>query len=135
MNFRMVALLAVATGITACGTQFTDPILAKEPSEAAACPVNRALQFDGSSYGSMTRLIQDDFTIEAWINTGTTAKGPAFSDGSAIAFADVETVIPGGTPARWSRRWAPSRPAGTPSRSRTPTSCRSAWGRKGSGSS
>ena len=54
---------------------------------------SRALQFDGSSYGSMTRLIQDDFTIEAWINTGTTAKGPAFSDGSAIAFADVETVM------------------------------------------
>jgi len=93
MNFRMVALLAVAMGITSCGTQFTDPILAKETGEAAACPASRALQFDGSSYGSMTRLIQDDFNIEAWINTGTAAKGPAFSDGSAIAFADVETVM------------------------------------------
>jgi hypothetical protein len=91
MNVPVVALLAVAMGITACGTQFTDPIVAKDKNEAA-CPASRALQFDGSSYGSMTRLIQDDFTIEAWINTGTTAKGPMFSDGSAIAFADVETV-------------------------------------------
>ncbi len=85
-----LALFAVALGTAACGTQFADPIADHQGD--AACPTGHALQFDGTSYGTMTRLIQDDFTIECWIKTSTMGKGPAFSDGNAIAFADVETV-------------------------------------------
>jgi len=83
-------LLAGISLVPACGTQFTDPIL--DDKAPASCPPVHVLQFDGSTYGTITRLIQDDFTIEAWIETPSSPKGQAFQDGSAIVFADVETV-------------------------------------------
>jgi hypothetical protein len=37
-------------------------------------------------------LIQDDFTIEAWISTTVSPSGTGFDDGAALVFADVEKV-------------------------------------------
>jgi hypothetical protein len=83
-------LLACMSSIVGCGTQFTDPILGN--GAPAKCPPGYVMRLDGASYGTMTRLIQDDFTIEAWIEAPSSPKGQFFADGSAIVFADVEGV-------------------------------------------
>ena len=82
-----VALLLTSAG---CGSQYTDPILDK--TEPAKCPTEHVLLLDGAAYGSATRLIQDNFTIEALIETDSSPTGQAFGDGSALVFADVEAV-------------------------------------------
>jgi Concanavalin A-like lectin/glucanases superfamily len=83
-------LLLLAASTLGCGSQFSDPILDKP--EPAPCPTEHALQLEGASYGNATRLIQDNFTIEAFIQTASSPVGQAFNDGSALVFADVETV-------------------------------------------
>src|SRR5262249_47625617 len=66
-------VVLVAAFEAACGTQYSDPI--RDPTAADATPPGFAcsgesvLEFDGSRYGTITRLIQDDFTIEVWIKT------------------------------------------------------------------
>jgi Concanavalin A-like lectin/glucanases superfamily len=84
----LLALLALS-GMTACGTQYADPIF--DSPQPGACS-NYVAQFDGASFATADRLIQDDFTIEAWIHTDTSPTGAGFADGSALVFADVEAI-------------------------------------------
>jgi len=88
MTRASLSLLAVLA-TWGCGTQYADPI-AERPASAACS--SRVAQFDGAAYGTAARLIQDDFTIEAWIRTASSPKGSSFADGSALVFADVEAV-------------------------------------------
>jgi hypothetical protein len=49
-----------------------------------------ALGFDGASSIRVARPVQDDFTIEAWIKTTTTAQdGPHYWNGAGLFWADV----------------------------------------------
>ncbi|HEX2870030.1 MAG TPA: LamG domain-containing protein [Polyangiaceae bacterium] len=114
--------LLLAWPTLACGSQFTDPILSElspapsasnppatqspgaggQPAEAPANPPGGSpspacvdtfvARFDGSVFASTPRLIQDDFTIEAWLATTVSPSGNGFDDGSALVFADVEKV-------------------------------------------
>jgi hypothetical protein len=86
--FVQALALAAATG---CGTQFTDPIL-DEREPVPTCPLENVVELDGSAFASAARLIQDDFSIEAWIKTSSSPQGAGFGEGSAVVFADVETV-------------------------------------------
>ena len=86
---RTAVLLLAWCSTIGCGTQYADPI-AERPAPAACSTV--VAQFDGASYGTAARLIQDDFTIEAWIRTPSSPKGSSFAEGSALVFADVEAV-------------------------------------------
>ena len=83
---KWLTLLALAS-LTACGTQYADPIY--DLPGPAPCS-SYVAQFDGASYATAARPIQDDFTIEAWIHTDNSPKGGSFFDGSALVFADVE---------------------------------------------
>jgi len=50
-----------------------------------------ALHLDGgSSYGSLPRPVQDDFTLEAWIKTTTSLSGNQFWQGIGLFHADVQ---------------------------------------------
>jgi hypothetical protein len=84
-------LLGALVSLSGCGTQFTDPIL-DEREPGPMCPLENVVELDGTAFGSAARLIQDDFSIEAWIDTPTSPRGAGFGEGSAIVFADVETV-------------------------------------------
>lgn len=49
-----------------------------------------ALRFDGDAFVKVDRPVQDDFTIEAWIKTTTTAKdGAHYWNGAGLFWADV----------------------------------------------
>src|SRR5262249_42809139 len=49
-----------------------------------------ALQFNGlGEYGWMTRPIQNDFTIEAWIKTTASRPGSGFWEGNALIYSDA----------------------------------------------
>lgn len=76
--------------LTACGQQYSDPIL--ERSAEPTCPETPVLELGGASFASAPRPIQDDFTIELWLKTASSPTGPGFFEGSALVFADVETV-------------------------------------------
>jgi hypothetical protein len=57
--------------------------------EASTC-AGYAVSFNGFSYGSVTRPVQDDFTLEAWINTTDARTGMSnFYEGSGLIYADV----------------------------------------------
>jgi hypothetical protein len=92
----LVVLVAVHAG---CGTQFSDPVRRAAASDAAVAPDGLACSgdyvqvFDGSKYGTITRLIQDDFTIEVWIKTSQSISGNGPYQGNPVVFADVEAVI------------------------------------------
>ena len=85
---KLVALLALST-VTACGTQYADPIF--DIAQPASCS-SYVARFDGASFATANRLIQDDFTIEVWIQTDTSPTGASFANGSALVFADVEAM-------------------------------------------
>jgi hypothetical protein len=52
-----------------------------------------ALSFDGiDDVVRVTRQVQDDFTIEAWINTTVSRSGGSFFDGLGLVYADVSGV-------------------------------------------
>lgn len=67
----------------------TPPVVDPQPPD---CPGAYVARFDGSAFAATARLIQDDFTIEAWISTTVSPSGSGFDDGSALVFADVEKV-------------------------------------------
>ena len=93
LRHHLLALLAATALLTACGSQFSDPILEQPgPPAATPCPSGYVAQLEGSAYASAPRLIQDDFTIEAWLKTNQSASGAGFADGSALVYADVETL-------------------------------------------
>jgi hypothetical protein len=52
------------------------------------------MQFDGSTTrGTINRMIQDDFTIEAWIKTSTTSlTGTMFFQGNPLIYADMPNM-------------------------------------------
>jgi hypothetical protein len=49
-----------------------------------------ALKLDGTGYGKLVRLIQDDFTVEVWIQATTSIAGQVFFQGSGLITADVQ---------------------------------------------
>ncbi|HLZ08717.1 MAG TPA: LamG domain-containing protein, partial [Chloroflexota bacterium] len=81
-----------------CGIQYSDPIHNTPASDAAltpdgsACSGEYVLQFDGTQFGAMTRLIQDDFTIEVWIRTNHSLTGNGPYVGNPVVFADVPDI-------------------------------------------
>jgi hypothetical protein len=90
-----LAACVAATSSAACGTQYSDPILAPPVDagfDAGVCSGGRALQFDGSGFGTLTRMIQDDFTLEAWIKTSTSITGQGAYLGNPVIFADVPMI-------------------------------------------
>jgi hypothetical protein len=58
--------------------------------EASTC-AGYALELDGqSAYGTVTRVVQDDFTIEAWIRAaGPSLAGTNFWEGTGLVYADT----------------------------------------------
>jgi hypothetical protein len=60
--------------------------------EASTC-AGFALQFDGAtSYASITRIVQDDFTLEAWLKTDQVSlTGASFWEGTGLIYADQLT--------------------------------------------
>ena len=82
-------LLVGAMELVACSPQFADPILREVTPEVEPCPTQVVLQLEGATLASIPRLLQDDFTIEAWLKTTDLATGTYFWEGSALVFADV----------------------------------------------
>lgn len=106
----LTAWLGLALLLCGCGTQFSDPIRARHDdsnAEAGAagaagapavtdgfsCVQEPVQAFDGANFGTMTRLVQDDFTIEVWIKTAQSLAGTGAYVGNPILFADVPTVV------------------------------------------
>ena len=57
--------------------------------EAGTC-AGFALQFDGTTFATVSRMVQDDFTIEAWIKpAGASMTGTQFFNGNGLIYADV----------------------------------------------
>jgi hypothetical protein len=88
---RAWLLFGALAALSGCGTQFTDPIL-DERVPKPTCPLENVVELDGTAFASAARLIQDDFSIEAWIHASSSPTGGGFAEGSAVVFADVETV-------------------------------------------
>jgi hypothetical protein len=59
--------------------------------EASTC-AGYGLQLDGfSAYATVTRMVQDDFTLEAWIKAdGPSPTGSNFWNGNGIIYADIQ---------------------------------------------
>lgn len=102
--------LVFALFLAGCGTQFTDPIRRVEPdasgeagatggagapavSDGFTCSQEPVQAFDGAKFGTMMRLVQDDFTIEVWIKTAQSLAGTGAYVGNPILFADAPTVV------------------------------------------
>ncbi len=52
----------------------------------------RGLQLDGTGYLQTNRLVQDDFTLEAWIQTTASLTGSNFFEGNGLIYADLPDV-------------------------------------------
>jgi hypothetical protein len=63
-----------------------------DASDAPGCP-GLAASLDGTAYATVVRMVQDDFTIEAWIRTTTLLSGTGAWDGAPIFFADVPGTV------------------------------------------
>jgi hypothetical protein len=99
MRRKLFASLVVVVAVAeaGCGTQYSDPIRATASSDAVApagfdCTGESVQQFDGTKFGTITRLIQDDFTIEVWIKTNQSLTGNGPYVGNPVVFADVPGV-------------------------------------------
>jgi hypothetical protein len=69
----------------------TQPSTDAEGGESG-CASGNAVQLDGATYASVARVVQDDFTIEAWVKMAHSLTGTYFWNGSAIVWADVSTT-------------------------------------------
>lgn len=89
--------------LAGCGTQFSDPIREASSSaggEAGAptvvdptlCSQVQVQDFSGANFATMMRLVQDDFTIELWLKTGTSLAGAGPYVGTPLVYADVPKV-------------------------------------------
>lgn len=58
------------------------------PLEDPAC-MGLALRLDGATFASIPRPVQDDFTLEAWVETRESLLGPSAFNGRAIFDSDV----------------------------------------------
>ncbi len=84
--------------LAGCSTQFSDPLLKLAESAGGApdtmrCAEQQVQEFTGSSFATAPRLIQDDFTIEAWIKSDQSLTGTAPFQGNPLVFADVATLV------------------------------------------
>jgi hypothetical protein len=77
-------------GLSACGSQFTDPI--RETAAGSDCETRVVARLAGDTFGSIPRVIQDDFSVELWLQADSSPSGDFFTDASALVFSDVETV-------------------------------------------
>jgi hypothetical protein len=60
--------------------------------EASTC-AGYALEYDGATYVSVRRLVENDFTLEAWIKAaGPSLTGAMFFEGNGLIYADVGGV-------------------------------------------
>src|SRR5439155_22926340 len=60
--------------------------------EAGTC-AGYALQFDGTTFATVARPVQDDFTLEAWIKpSGASLTGTQFFQGNGLIYADIGGV-------------------------------------------
>jgi len=78
----------VTEGRAGAGFDAQGPGPEAAPAEAG-CSGGYAIQLAGATSASITRVIQDDFTIEAWIKVSSSLTGTYFWQGSAILWADV----------------------------------------------
>jgi hypothetical protein len=73
-----------------------DDVVEAGPSvpEASTC-AGFALQFSGNGdYASINRVVQDDFTLEAWLKTSMTSlTGMNFWDGTGLIYADRPMMV------------------------------------------
>ncbi len=84
----------------AAGTDVNDAAVTDDapPSDDAPgdAPIvncaGHALQLDGTGYLQANRIVQDDFTLEAWIKTTTSLTGSNFYEGNGLIYADVGGV-------------------------------------------
>jgi Concanavalin A-like lectin/glucanases superfamily len=51
--------------------------------------VGLALQLDGATFAAVPRLVENDFTLEAWVKTAESLPGPSAFNGRAIFDSDV----------------------------------------------
>jgi hypothetical protein len=51
-----------------------------------------ALELEGLGYLQVNRMVQDDFTLEAWIKTITSFSGTNFYEGNGLIYADIGGV-------------------------------------------
>jgi hypothetical protein len=58
-------------------------------SDANVGCAGHALELDGIGYLQVARMVQDDFTLEAWIKTTTSYTGTNFYEGNGLIYADV----------------------------------------------
>jgi hypothetical protein len=87
-------VVLAAAAAAGCGTQYSDPVRKSTASDAATdsgfvCSNESVQEFDGTKFGTMMRLIQDDFTIEVWIKTSHSLTGTKPYGGNPVVFADV----------------------------------------------
>jgi hypothetical protein len=59
------------------------------PPDVAPCAAGYAAQFSGASSLSVARPVQDDFTLEAWIETTASRRGSMFYHGNGVIYADA----------------------------------------------
>ncbi|HEX9297710.1 MAG TPA: LamG domain-containing protein [Polyangiaceae bacterium] len=65
-------------------------------SDRESICAGHALQFNGGgTYGTINRIVQDDFTFEAWIKTSVTSPlaGSNFWEGYGLIYADVTSTV------------------------------------------
>lgn len=70
------------------GSPGADPSTPPEPADDPACS-GLALELDGSTFAAVPRVVEDDFTLEAWIKTSDSLSGPSGFNGRAIFDSDV----------------------------------------------
>jgi hypothetical protein len=66
-----------------------DTAIAEASVDSGLTCAGHALQLEGIGYLQVTRMVQDDFTLEAWIKTVTSYSGTNFYEGNGLFYADV----------------------------------------------
>lgn len=89
-----------------CGTQFSDPIRQASVGEGGdsgsagrsatsdpnLCSREPVQALTGTNFATMTRLVQDDFSIELWLKTSVSLTGTGPYLGNPLVYADVPQV-------------------------------------------
>lgn len=82
---------AVGSGTTEAGGPAGDAGDRLDAGPDASC-TGLALQLDGDAHVVMPRLVQDDFTLEAWVRTTASLQGTEHYQGRGLIDADVNGV-------------------------------------------
>jgi hypothetical protein len=67
----------------------TDDASADVPVDAGLSCAGYALELPGTGYLQTNRIVQDDFTLEAWMKTTVSLTGVNFYEGAGFIYADV----------------------------------------------